>query len=186
MKPHHFLLFTAAATDLTSGGGAAVSEPAAPAAAAEPVAEDPAPAAAEPAAAAPEVTKDPGFLESVFAGFKGKSTLISENSALRQRAESAEASLTAANTELTELRGKLTTLEAERTQIQSALTQAKAEAVIVEDAAAGKVAELGFDAAALPAAVKAGETKEELLTELQSTTDNKRRWEIAEKLNSMN
>lgn len=184
MKPKHLPLFSAAATDLAEGGGASVSAPAvetAPAAADTQSEESP---LAGQSAAEPAVK--PTLLEQIHASVRSKATLLSENAALKTRAETAEGELTGLRAQLTDLTSQLTALQSERAEITQTLEQAVAANTTIEEKAADIVASTGFEAASLPAGVKAGETKEELTAELSATQDNKRRWEIAEKLNSMN
>lgn len=171
MKPKHFLaLFDEAATDLTSGGGASVSEPAA---AAETAATEQAPAA--------EV-KEPSWLEKIHAATKDKATLVSENKLLTERASLAEAALATATAELATARERIAALEGEQKQALELIEKSAAESKTVEEAAAAQVASIGFPAADLPAGAKAGDTKEEIENELSHCTDNARRYELAGKL----
>lgn len=179
MKPKHFPLFTEAATDLASGGGAAVETQAA---------ETPAAAAPE-APAAPEqaAAPEPTFLQKVAAGLQSKGHLIAENATLLQRATTAESLLVKTSAELDAANARLSTLETERAEIQKLLTEAKAEKETVEQKAVAEIAAIGFAADKLPESAKAGETREELEAQLAATpvTDNARRWELAEKLNAL-
>lgn len=179
MKPR-IPLFSEAATDLASAGGASVSASETPAAAAVEAPES------APAAAAEEKPKAPSLLERVFAATKDKAVLNAELTAAVQRAEAAESQLSITAGELALAREKITRLETERQQIAEALEKATAEQATVEAAAVTKVAEIGFDSANLPSAAKAGESREELLAELATCQDIKRRWSIAEKLNALN
>jgi len=176
MKPKYFPLFAEAATDLASGGGSSVSTPAA----------DAAPETAAPAVAAEEKPKEPGLLERVFAATKDKAVILSDLQAAKVRAETAESQLAIATGELSQARAKITALETERQQIAEALEKSTAANTTVEAAAVTKVAEIGFDTKELPSAAKAGESKEEILAELAATTDVRKRWDLAEKLNSLN
>lgn len=174
MKSKFCPIFSAAATDLASGGGADVSDPVTePAAVAEPEAADPAPAA--------EV-KEPTWLEKIHAATKDKATLIAENKSLAERAGLAEEALSKATADLTAARERIAALEGEQAQALAAIEKAQKEAESVEAAAAAQVAAMGFPAAALPAGAKAGETKEELENELSHCTDNARRYELAGKI----
>lgn len=177
MKQKHFPLFTEAATDLASGGGAAVETHAAetPAAAAPE-----APAAPEQAAA-PEMT----FLQKVAAGLQSKGHLIAENATLLQRAEKAEQENLSLHSQLSALNSQLSTLTTERAEIQKLLTAAQAEKETVEQKAVAEVAAIGFAADKLPESAKAGETREELEAQLAVEKDNNRRWDIAAKLNAL-
>ena len=180
MKPNFARILFTAATELASGGGASVSTETAPeAAAAAEAAPEPAPA---PAAAEPVSVTEPTFLEKVSAGLKDKAALVNENIALKARAEKAESDNLALISRLDGLLAEITDLREERAKIAAALTTAETAAVTVEEAAAAQVAAIGFEAAALPDGVKPGETKEELQAELDRTTDDKRRYELAARI----
>lgn len=136
---------------------------------------DPAPLAAlpDPPAAAAETETKPGLLENIRASLASKTTLLADVAAATSRADTAETALAAANTELTALRLQVKTLSDERAGIVKALDDAKAANTSTEEAAAGLVASMGFDAAALPASEPAGNSLEALEMKLGAETDPK-------------
>lgn len=135
----------------------------------------------------------PSFLASVLASVQTKASLLADRNAAIDRATTAEArivtlqaDLATAQDQLSALNTQLSTLQSERAQIQAALDAANASAKTAEAHAAEIVASAGFPAEKLPDPAKQGDTREELEAQLAVETDNRRRWDIAARLNTLN
>lgn len=173
-----FVLMTAVATDLASGGGGSATQPEAKPAgdeAAKPAEENPAPKVVEPS-----------VFQQVLGAVKGKGTLVAEAQDLRTQLEASEqrvATLTAENTRLQGLvSGYETDMAALATAMngtQQALQEEKGKTKEVDRAAAEKITQHGFNGAVLPDATKGGgDTVEALVERLSTTIDPRERFKI--------
>lgn len=187
------------ATELAQGGGAAASMQAIsatpdqepeekPEVAPEKGGEEEKPEekpASEPAKPAEGAKSEPTLLQMAFAAAKNKAALVKDAAEWQARAEAAENELQVLRAQKSELSSKIQDLTTEREKIREALETSQNTNKTVEAAAAAQVAVLGFPEATLPDTVKAGDTVGELEAQLEAEKDNKRRWEIAKKLNAM-
>lgn len=172
----------ASAPQGSAGVSPATQTPAAPQAAAPPAAPQTAPASAA----------EPNILQLAMAAAKSKSTLIRDRDEAQTLADQRQ-------TLIEELNGKLATALTERdqavddlaeantqlAQVRDALTASQTEATTTEKAALEIVANLGVpDADSLPEQTAGGDTIADLETQLAATTDSKKRYELAQKINA--
>lgn len=155
---------------------AATTTPPTPAPAPEPGATAPAPARRKEDECtgddtpAPEATATPSIFDRAAAYMKGKEGIAGELAALRKRAEVAEGALATANATIAAQNTELTDLRAGKARLEAAVSGLETERTDV----AAEVAAIGFPAASLPkpeVVEKAGESAEGLLAQFRAEKD---------------
>ena len=189
MKPRIFnLTLLAAATDLPDVPGTATP----PAATEQPQKPNPPPDAVKPPTASGETETKPSLLQMAHAAVSSKQSLITEIAQQKQKITSiqsdldhARSELTTAQTELSTARTELANLRKERADLEAALKVVEKENQTAEAAAVGIVATMGVAPEKLPTSAVAGESKEELMAQLNKETDSAKRFILAEKINAL-
>jgi hypothetical protein len=169
----------------TAGAAAIIPFPAATAAPEEPVAAAPPEAAAAPA-------REPTLLEKVSAAIRDKSTIIAENTQLKQDIATHQGLVTAHAGTIATLTARVQALETENgllqadfNSIDAALKATEQKITTIDASAARQIAGMGFEAAALPAAEKQGESIEAMETRLGQETDPQKMVALARQIDAL-
>lgn len=174
----------------TGSGSAAPAATIVPFPAAAAVAEAPVAAAPPEAAAAP--AREPTLLEKVSAAVRDKSVILAENSGLKQEILTYKGQITERDATIATLTARVQELETENgllqadfTSIDAALKATEKQITTIDASAARQIAGMGFEAAALPAAEKQGESIEAMETRLGQETDPQKIVALARQIDAL-